>query len=193
MGVDADTAASMEIEQDGATRRILVGLDGPRARTFYARMPDEDAVYLVQSGLRSYVFRQLDDWRNRRLLAIDTARVRRITVERDGERATVVRADSTWTFENGGAANARIVQNIMEQLGGGLVASRFVAETDSIGRLPPGGTTVAYAESGEQLAAVTVGSGSGDRWGMAAGDSVRYRLPPFRVDLIVPRVETLRP
>jgi hypothetical protein len=40
---------------------------------------------------------------------------------------------------------------------------------------------------------VTVGSGSGDRWATAAGDSVRYRLPPFRVDLIVPRVETLRP
>jgi hypothetical protein len=193
MGVDADTAAAMEIEQDGATRRILVGLDGPRARTFYARMPDEDVVYLVDSGLRSYVFRGLDDWRNRRMLAIDTARVRRITVERDGESATVLRTDSTWTFANGDAVNARTVQSILGELGGGLVAARFVAETDSIGRLPPGGTTTAYDESGGELAAVTVGSGSGDRWATAAGDSVRYRLPPFRVDLIVPRIETLRP
>jgi hypothetical protein len=183
MGLDADTAAAMEIEQNGATRKILVGLDGPRPRTFYARLPDEDVVYLVESGLRSYVHRGLDDWRNRRMLAIDTAQVRRITVERDGESATVVRADSTWTLADGDAANTRTV----------LVASRFVAETDSIGRLPPAGSTVAYDESGEQLAAVTVGSGTGDRWGMAAGDSVRYRLPPFRVDLIVPRVETLRP
>jgi hypothetical protein len=193
MGLDADTAAAMEIEQNGATRRILVGLDGPRPGTFYARMPDEDAVYLMDSGLRSYVFRGLDDWRNRRILAIDTAQVRRITVERDGESATVVRTDSTWTFADGDAANTRTVQAILNELGGGLVASRFVAETDSIGRLPAGGTTVAYSESGEQLAAVTVGSGSGDRWAMAAGDSVRYRLPPFRVDLIVPMVETLEP
>ncbi len=193
MGLDADTAASMEIEQAGETRRILVGLDGPRTGTFYVRMPDEDAVYLVDSGLRSYVFRQLDDWRNRRLLAIDTAAVRRITVERDGESATVVRTDSTWTFANGDPANARTVQNILTELGGGLVASRFVAATDSIGRLPPGGSTTAYSESGDQLAEVTVGSGSGDRWGTAEGDSVRYRLPPFRVDLIVPRIETLRP
>jgi len=148
----------------------------------------------MDSGLRSYVFRGIDDWRNRRMLAIDTAQVRRITVERDGESATVVRSDSTaWTFTNGDAANARTVQAILNELGGGLVASRFVAETDSIGMMPPGGTTTAYSESGEQLAAVTVGSGSGDRWGMVAGDSVRYRLPPFRVDLIVPRVETLRP
>jgi hypothetical protein len=193
MGLDADTAAAMEIEQNGSTRRMLVGLEGPRTGTFYARMPDEDAVYLMDSGLRSYVFRGLDDWRNRRMLAIDTAQVRRITVERDGESATVVRTDATWTFADGDTANSRTVQAILNELGGGLVASRFIAETDSIGMLPPGGTTTAYAQSGEQLAAVTVGSGSGDRWAMAAGDSVRYRLPPFRVDLIVPRIETLRP
>jgi hypothetical protein len=193
MGLDADTAAAMEIEQDGSTRRVLVGLDGPRPRTFYVRMPDEDVVYVVESGLRSYVYRGLEDWRNRRMLAIDTARVRRITVERDGESATVVRADSTWTFADGDSANTRTVQAILNELAGGLVASRFVAETDSIGRLPAGGSTIAYDESGGQLAAVTVGSGSGDRWGMAAGDSVRYRLPPFRVDLVVPRIETLRP
>ena len=193
MGLDADTAAAMEIEQNGETRRLLVGLDGPRPRTFYARMPDEDVVYLVESGLRSYVYRGLDDWRNRRMLAIDTARVRRITIERDGESATVVRTDSTWTFANGDAANTRTVQNILNELGGGLVASRFVAETDSIGRLPPAGSTVAFDESGERLAAVTVGGGSGDRWGMAEGDSIRYRLPPFRVDLIVPRIQTLSP
>jgi hypothetical protein len=194
MGLDADTAAALEIEQNGATRRMLVGLEGPRTGTFYARLPDQDVVYLMDSGLRSYVFRGLDDWRNRRVLAIDTARVRRITVERDGESATVVRTDSTaWSFANGDAADARTVQAILTELGGGLVASRFVAESDSIGRLPPGGTTAAYSASGEQLAQVTVGSGSGDRWAMAAGDSVRYRLPPFRVDLIVPRVESLAP
>jgi hypothetical protein len=193
MGVDADTAAAMEIEQNGSTRRLLIGLEGPRNGTFYARIPDEDAVYLMDSGLRSYVFRGLDDWRNRRMLAIDTTQVRRITVERDGESATVVRTDSTWTFADGDPVNTRTVQAILNELGGGLVAARFVAETDSIGRLPAGGTTTAYAESGDQLAAVTVGSGSGDRWAMAAGDSVRYRLPPFRVDLIVPRIETLQP
>jgi hypothetical protein len=193
MGLAADSAAAIELEQGGTTRRILVGMDGPRAGTFYARMPDEDVVYLVDSGLRSYVFRQLDDWRNRRMLAIDTARVRRLTVERDGQSATLVRTDSVWTFADGSPANARPVQSILNELQGGLVAARFVSETDSIGMLPAGGTTVAYTDTGEQLASVTVGSGSGDRWATAAGDSVRYRLPPFRVDLIVPRVETLRP
>jgi hypothetical protein len=193
MGLDADTAAALELEQNGATRRILVGLDGPRAATVYARLPDEDVVYLLESGVRSYVHRHIDDWRNRRMLSIDTASVRRIAVEREGESATLVRTEGAWTFANGDSANARTIQNLMNELGSGVVASRFVAPTDSIGMLPPGGTTVVYSESGEEIASVTVGSGTGDRWGMAAGDSVRYRLPPFRVDLVVPRIETLRP
>ena len=193
MGVDADTAATLEFEAGGSTRRLLVGLDGPRGGTIYARIPDEDAVYLLESGLRTYVYRGLDDWRNRKMLAIDTARVRRITVERDADSFALVRTDSVWTFEDGGATDARQVQSLLNELGGGLVASRFIGPGDSIGALPQGGTTVAYSASGEQLASVSVGSGSGDRWATAAGDSVRYRIPPFRVDAIVPTLESVRP
>ncbi|MEQ1856895.1 MAG: DUF4340 domain-containing protein [Longimicrobiales bacterium] len=186
MGLSADSAARLELEVGGSTRTLLLGLDGPRAATVYARLPDEDAVYLIASGLRAYVFRQLDDWRNRRMLAIDTSLVRRIAVRRDGDAYELVRTDSAWTLANGSSADARVVQGVLTELAGGLVASRFFEPTDSIGLMPLGGTTVAYGASGEPLATVTVGSGSGDRWGMVAGDSVRYRLPSFRVDAIAP-------
>jgi hypothetical protein len=193
MGVSVDSAAAMVLEAGGATRTLLIGLDGPRAVTMYARMPDEDAVYLVASGLRAYAHRQLEDWRNRRMLAIDTSQVRRIAVTRERASYELVRADSVWTFANGSPTDARQVQGILNELQGGLVASRFVAPTDSIGLLPQGGSTTAYGPNGEQLAVVTVGSGSGDRWGMVAGDSVRYRLASFRVDAIVPTLESMRP
>ncbi len=124
---------------------------------------------------------------------LDTAQVRRITVSRDRDSFELVRADSVWTFADGSATDARQVQGLMTELAQGVVAARFVAQTDSIGRLPEGGRTVVYGPSGEQLTAVTVGSGTGDRWGMVAGDSVRYRLPPFRVDLVVPTLESVRP
>jgi hypothetical protein len=78
------------------------------------------------------------------------------------------------------------------------VASRFVPDSDSLSTRAPGGSTVAYSATGDVLAEVTVGAGlgaegSGDRWGMVAGDSVRYRLPGFRVNLIVPTRESLQP
>jgi hypothetical protein len=127
------------------------------------------------------------------MLAIDTSRVARIEVRRDDDEFTLVRADTVWTFDDGSEARPSQVGSLLGELGGGLVASRFVADEDSLAAEPPGGTTVAYSESGDVLAEVTVGSGTGDRWGMVAGDSVRYRLPGFRVNLIVPTLESVLP
>jgi hypothetical protein len=198
MGVSPDSARTLELTVGGATRSLLFGKEGPRVATIYARLPDDDDVYLVEAGLWSHLNRQLDDWRNRRMLTIDTSQVRRIAVDRDGDRFTLVRADTAWTFEDGSGARAQQVQSILGELGGSLVASRFVPDSDSLAARPPGGTTVAYSATGDVLAEVTVGAGlgaegSGDRWGMVAGDSVRYRLPGFRVNLIVPTRESLQP
>lgn len=193
MGVSADSARTLELEVGGQTRALLFGDEGPRANTVYARLAGEDDVYLIEGGLRAHLNRQLDDWRNRKMLAIDTSRVARIEVQRDADAFALVRADTAWTFEDGGPARASQVRSILGELGGGLVASRFVADDDSLAALPRGGSTVAYSEGGDVLAEVTVGEGSGERWGMVAGDSVRYRLPSFRVNLIVPTLESVRP
>lgn len=193
MGLAVDSAARMELEVGGTTRTLLVGLDGPRTTTVYARLPDADSVYVVESGVRNFVFRQLDDWRNRRMVRIDTAQVRRIDVRRGRDAFQLMRGDSAWTFADGSPADSRQIEGLMNELAQGVVASRFVADTDSIGQLPEGGRTIVYDSAGTQLTAVTVGEGSGDRWGMVVGDSVRYRLPPFRVDLVVPTLESVRP
>ena len=193
MGVSVDSARTLELELDGETRSLLFGGDGPRPATVYAREPGADQVYLVEGALLNHLQRQLDDWRNRKMLAIDTSRVSRIAVDRGDDAFTLVRADSVWTFADGGAARASQVQSILNELGGGLVASRFVADDDSLAALPAGGSTVAFSEAGDVLAEVTVSEGTGERWAMVAGDSVRYRLPSFRVDLIVPTLESVRP
>ncbi|HUF76626.1 MAG TPA: DUF4340 domain-containing protein, partial [Longimicrobiales bacterium] len=158
-----------------------------------AREPGSDQVYLVEGALWNHLQRQLDDWRNRKMLAIDTSRVVRIAVERSDDAFTLVREDSVWTFADGGAVDEPQVRSILGELAGGLVASRFVADDDSLAALPSGGSTVAFSEEGDVLAEVTIGEGTAERWAMVAGDSVRYRLPSFRVDLIVPTLESVRP
>ena len=193
MGVSTDSARTLELEVGGTTRALLFGGEGPRPSTIYAREAGSDDVYLVEGALRSHLQRQLDDWRNRKMLAIDTSRVARIAVQRADEAFTLVKADSVWTFADGGAVRASQVQSILNELGGGLVASRFVADDDSLASLPQGGSTVAFTEAGDVLAEVTIGSGTGERWAMVTGDSVRYRLPSFRVDMIVPTLESVQP
>jgi hypothetical protein len=124
---------------------------------------------------------------------VDTSLVQRVSVERDGERFTVVRGDSAWAFQDGAAVEEQPVRGILDQLGGALVAAGFVADGDSLAALPAAGSTTAYTESGDVLAEVTIGGGSGERWAMAAGDSVRYRIASFRADLIVPTLESVTP
>jgi len=193
MGVAGDSVRTIEIDVGGETRSLIVGNSGPRAATAYARRPGDDAVYLLEGGLRGHLTRDLEGWRNRRMMAIDTSQVARIVVERDGDAFTLVRGDSTWTLEGNGEAAEQPVRSILQELGGQMVAVGFVAEDDSIGAQPVGGTTVAYSESGDVLAEVTVGSGTGERWAMAAGDSVRYRIASFRANLIVPTREAVTP
>lgn len=193
MGVSADSARTLELDVGDSTRSMLFGHDGPRPNTVYARQIGSDEVYLVESGLPSHLRRQLDDWRNRKMLAIDTARVARVEVQRDGEGYTLTRGDTLWTLADGSTASASQVAALMRELGGGLVASRFAPDGDSLAALPQGGSTVAYSAEGDVLAEVTIGSGERDRWGRVAGDSVRYVLPDFRVNSIAPTLESLRP
>jgi len=193
MGVAGDSARTLEIEVGDSTRALLVGNGGPRPSTAYVRLPGQDEVYLLEGGLRAHLTRRLDDWRNRRLLAIDTSRVDRIRVERDEDTFTVLRGDSVWAFEDGSEAVASQVQSILAQLGGSLVASGIVPDDDALAAEPRGGSTVAYSEAGEVLAEVTISVGSGEHWAMAAGDSVRYRIAAFRANLITPTLESVRP
>lgn len=185
MGVAQDSAESIELDVDGETRRILIGKQGPRFGTVYGRIPGEDDVWVLEGDLRIHVIRRLDDWRNKRMVAIDTTLVNRIEVERDGEAYTVVRGDSAWALEGGGDLNVQPVLNMLMELSS-LRASSILDEGDSLAALPQGGSTVAYDESGEILADVRIGSGEADRWGRVPSDSAIYRLPSFRVDRITP-------
>ncbi|SVA84084.1 uncharacterized protein METZ01_LOCUS136938 [marine metagenome] len=193
MGIATDNASRIELEVDGLSRTLLMGTQGPRFSTSYIRLPEADEVYLLESNLSTHMARNLDDWRNRKMIAIDTSRVVRLDVQRDGDGFTLVRGDTAWTFEDGTPVNALQVGSMLQELSGSLIASRFVEDGDSIGNSPQDGSTVAYAGGGDVLAEVSIGSGENDLWATVTGDSVTYRLPQFRADLITPRLESIHP
>jgi Domain of unknown function (DUF4340) len=192
MGVAADSAMTVDFEIGGVSRSILVGKQGRRFATSYVRLPGADEVYLLDGDLRAQAARRLDDWRNRRMVSLDSAAVGRIAVERDGDAYTLVRGDSTWTFEEGGAASAVAVKGILTELSN-LVASGFLAAGDSIAELEQGARTIAYSGTGEVLADVAIGSGSGDRWARTTTDDYVYRVSSFRVGRVAPTREDAGP
>lgn len=185
MGVSDDSAVVVELVVGGDARTILVGDAGRRFGTSYVRVPDADDVYLLEGDLRAHARRGLDQWRNRTMVAIDSAAVVRVEVEKDGEAYALVRGDSAWTFESGDAVEAAAVRGVLAELAR-LVASGFVAEGDSIAALPRSSRTVAYDDAGQVLAEVTIGEGTGERWARTSGDEYVYRVSTFRADRVAP-------
>ena len=192
MGVSADSAVTLEVQMGDETRTLLIGDQGPRFGTAYGRRPEQDEVYVIEGDLRGHVRRGLDEWRDTEILAVDTAQVARLEIERDGDAYTLVRGDSVWTFEDGGAVEAMQARNVLTELSS-MIAAGFLTEGDSLVALPQGGATTAFDATGDVLAEVTIGSGEGERWARAAGDSITYRLSTFRVGRIAPTREAMTP
>ena len=190
MGVASDSAARVQLVTGGDTRTLLVGHQGSRYATAYVRLPDADDVYLLGGNLRPHVVRTLADWRDKRIVAVDTAAVRRLEVRRDQDRYTLVRGDSAWTFQDGGEVSGGGARDILLELRD-MRASGFLEPSDSIAQRAEGATVVAIGMEGDTLASLSIGSGTGDRWARAAGDSILYRITSFRADRIAPTRERI--
>jgi hypothetical protein len=189
MGVSPDSAWRMELELAGGPRSILVGSPGSRYGTAFVRLPEEDQVYLLTGNLRSQVARPLDDWRNKRVASVDTTAVWRIEVEREEDGFSLERADSLWALGDGGDANPSSVRGILGEMAR-LDATGFHEEGDSLPSLEA--TVRAVGQGGEVYLTLEIGSGEGDRWARAEGDSIIYRLPSWRVSRILPDLESVR-
>lgn len=192
MGVAADSTTAVELTVGGATRTVFVGDAGRAFGSAYARVPDQDEVYLLEGDLRAQAVRDLDAWRNRIMVAVDTAAVERLEVARQGEAYALVRGDSAWTFEEGGDVAPVALNGLLSELAR-LVATGFLAEGDSIATLEQATATRAYDAEGTLLAEITVGSGSGDRWARTASDDYLYRVSSFRAGRIAPTREDAEP
>lgn len=185
MGVAADSALQVEIEAGGETRTFLLGNQGPRYGTAYMRLPDDDRVWLVDGQMAQRLRQNLDQWRDKRMVAADTAAVERIEVSREGGGWTAIRSDSVWVLQDGTEADGSTMRTVLGQLAN-LRASGFLAEGDSLAGLPEAATVTALTAAGDTLARVTLAEGEGDRWARAAGDPVLYRLSSFRADRLAP-------
>ena len=95
MGVAADSAYTLTVVTGADERTLLVGKSGRRFGTAYVRLPDEDEVYLLDGDLRAQLGRDADAWRDRTIVAIDTA-----LVTFDGR--LTLRARNISQFQRGG-------------------------------------------------------------------------------------------
>lgn len=192
MGVTPDSAYTMTVVTGSGERTLLVGKSGRRFGTAYVRLPDDDDVYLLDGDLRAQLGRDVDAWRDRTIVAIDTASVASLVIEQESGGYTVQRGDSAWTFDNGGAVTASAVSGILSELAG-LMASGFLSEGDSVSAAPEVASLQALSADGTVLAEVRFGSGTGDRWARSASNEYLYRVSNFRVMRAAPERTAVEP
>lgn len=191
MGVAADSTITVTFAGGSGDRTILVGNEGTGFGTAFARRPDEDDVHLLTGGLRTHFTRSESDWRDKRIVVIDTSKVDTIDVTRGDESYTLARADSSWTVD-GEPAQASPVTSLLEELST-MRATGFLQEGDSLYAAPPEITVTAVGSTGDTLGVVTVSEGAGDRAARARGNPTVFRLPSFRVDRVAPPLDQLEP
>jgi len=183
MGVGADSTWTVGFERDDGSTTILIGDTGPSFSTAYVRLPDEDAVVLVDGGMRGALARPLDRWRDRTIFTVDTSRVARIRVERGVGETVLERGPEGWTA-GGEPARESTVQNLLGE------AARFVASGFMDEETPrfEGNErhTVLEAADGTVLAEVRFyGNGTTQHAVVPANQSV-FEIQNWKVDRLTP-------
>ena len=190
MGLADGSAQSMTFELDGESRTVLVGDAGTSAGTSFVRTPGSDEAYVLNSNFNAHITRAVNDWRDRRVVIIDTAAVARIDLTAEDGAHTISRGDSAWTVADGTEADPGAVRAILEELAV-LRANGFAEADNDVFDAPPDLSLTALDGTGDTLAVLTLGEGEGDRWVTARGDTTVYRLPSFRTSRLIPDGERL--
>ena len=198
MGVSADSAVVVVIEAAGSTDTLFLGSPGPGFGAVFARIPGEDEVRLVSGDLRSPARRTLDQWRSKRILALDTASIQSIEVERDGESFELVRSDAGWSVD-GESADSATVALLLGELRS-LQASSF-AEDQTVFEGDPDRTVLIRGSDGAPIATVRLwnppegatGNLSARTEGQVSEAGAGYSVASWRADRLAPERSRILP
>ena len=177
-GLTADSAWTF---RTGDAHPILLGKNGTRFRTAYARLPDSDPVSVVEGDLRSAAARPLVDWRDKMVLRADTSAVARIAVTHAGGTEVYERQDSTWAV---GGEEAATVRSILQELAS-LRASGFAPEGAEMPEAADR-SVVATDADGNELASFSMAEREGNVWLKSAASPYIFEIPIFRANRLAP-------
>ena len=107
LNVDSATGRWVRVRRGGRPLLgLIVGARGSEYASAYVRRPSDSHVYLWRGRLASLADRAVDDWRDKRIAAVEPDSVALIEVERGKDRYTVQRTGKTWKLNGAPAESA---------------------------------------------------------------------------------------
>jgi hypothetical protein len=185
MGVDTSSAKRLTVGRgEQVLGEVLVGAQGRSFRSAYARKPGDDDVFLVEGELIPLLERNVTDWRDKRIVTLEPDSIHGITVERGGTQYSLVRADGTWSFDDGAPVDSARVAR------GAAFATPEQASAADFDR--PERRVDVTGPNRSALASLAFDSTETGFWVRRAGGETVYQLNRWRVDDLTPADSSLR-
>ena len=202
LNVDSAGGRWLGIRGDGKPlARLIVGARGSEYSSAYVRLPGDRHVYLWRGRLAQLMDHGVDDWRDKKIAALDPDSIAALDVERGKDRYTLRRAGQGWTL-NGAVADSVAVRRYLERLRT-ITALGFAtpAQLDSTRTARPTRRLVvrrAAGAAGAVLLSLTFDStatGVVVRHvaGVGGEAATAYRMNPWDVDGLTPTSQSLLP
>lgn len=197
MGVDSTGARFRVVGGGKVVTDLIVGGVGAGVGGRYVRPAGGDRVYLIQADAAELFNRSFIDWRDRKVVVLDTSQVGSVAVERGKERYTLVRRDSAWTLAGDGPADVGPVARMLGQLRSieGQSESPFAtdAQVDSTDFTRPDRRVTVLGMNGDTLAKLVFDSTANGFWVRHDSGGIVYKLYSWKVNEMLPKDSTLRP
>jgi len=193
-----DSAAGRWLRLRGGGKPLLELIIGTRATDFqrvYVRRPGDTHVYLWRGRLAAAVDRPVDDWRDKRIAALEPDSIVALDVVRGKDRYALKRSRERWAL-NGQATDSAAVARYLERLktitAAGFAAPAAVdsAKARAVRRLTVRGThgvvlTLAFDSTASGFLVHHVAGAGGE------GATV-YRMNVWDVDGVTPASRSLK-
>ncbi len=196
MGVDDSSATHLAVRRgDQLLGEVLVGAQGRSFRSAYMRLPGQDDVYLVEGELVPLVGREVNEWRDKRIVVVEPDSIGEIDVERGRIRYTLERQDSVWSLADGGAVDSARVERLVEafrtvEAQGAAFATP--AQADSADFTQPERRVRLVGTNGAELATLAFDSTETGFWVRRDGRETIYLLNRWKVDDLTPTDSAVR-
>jgi hypothetical protein len=192
LGIDSVSARAIGMLAGGKpVFTILVGKRGEDFSSGYVRLPGQNRVYQLKGKLAELADRGLDDWRDKKIVALAPDSVDRIEITRGKRGYALARNGSAWMV-GAAPADSAAVTALLEQVKQ-LQASGFAnaAQADSARQATPN-RNVRFLGKGRLLAELAFDSTAAGYWARLGGSPTVYKLDSWVVDRLTPADSTLR-
>lgn len=178
---------------------LLIGRPAAGDGRLYVRTEDSRNIYVVSDEVLKTVFRRPQDFRDKRLSDLDSSRIDRVVIRRNGGEMELVHESTGWKITKplNAAADDKKVNVFLDGLLGLQIISFVAADTGELGAygITEGDREISfYADGNPRAQTLRLGSQTANdrvKAQFTARDSV-YELPEAASDLLAVTPDSLR-